>query len=64
MNDDRQLSRLAEARRRQHVAQQAHRVTREELDAATAELTTAASALAERVRVAGMTTSHHPKEHR
>lgn len=62
--NDRQITRYEEARRRQHAAQQAHRLTREELDAATAELTTAASALAERIRIAGITTSHHPKEHR
>lgn len=51
MTQDRQIDRFTEARRRQHAAAQAHRQTQHELDAASAELITAAAALAERLRL-------------
>lgn len=51
MSQDRQIARLADARRWHHEATQTHREAVEELARAGAELTTAASALAERVRL-------------
>lgn len=51
MSTDRQIGRWANARRRHFEAVQAHREAQRELEAAAAELTTAGSALAERVNL-------------
>lgn len=58
--NDRQISRWREARVNLHQAQQAHRDSALELERAAAELATAGSALAERLRILDATPPKEP----